>query len=76
MQRQKLALMDHLGHVLVTFMEFRYFGGTVTTVITVRYDHLSLKLFLPVRRVDHIPLQVIALLMSKLNIVPAIAPAH
>jgi hypothetical protein len=63
MQCQELTLMDNLGNIVILLVELGNFRGTVTAAITVRYDHLPLKLFLPIRRVDYISLQVIALLM-------------
>lgn len=68
--------MDYLGYILVLLVELGDFGRTVTAAITMRYDHLPLKLFLPVRRVDNVSLQVIALLVSQLDVVSTITPAR
>jgi hypothetical protein len=76
MQCQELTLMDNLGYKAMLLMNFLDFCGTVTAVITVRYNHLPLKLFLPVRGEDYIPLQVIALLVCQLDVVPTITPAR
>jgi hypothetical protein len=64
MKCQELTFVDNLGDKSLLLMDFSDFRGTVTAVITMRYDHLPLKLFLPVRRVDDVSLQVIALFMS------------
>lgn len=76
MKCQKLTLVNYLADISTFLLVFGNFGGTVTTVITMRYDHLSLELFLPVGRVDYITLQIVALLVCQLNVVPTIAPAR